>query len=353
LETCVSLNAPRERFRGGFTLIELLVVIAIIAILIGLLLPAVQKVREAASRTKCTNNLKQIGLAVHNYAGVYGTLPPLVSNKSIYQYKAFWHFSILPFIEQDALYQFGLNFSRINNAAGVEGAYLDGTNGVAPTGANPARFYQTVDVPIFRCTSDTSYSGQCPTNRANFTVTNPATNNKPPPGAYSGTNYGVNYLVFGTVIKTTTIGTNNFDSYLPQYTLVNILDGTSNTIFVAEQIADCKANEAREWTSSTFPSGSGASPGGQWAPVFGWQNEPIPASYTRPHDWNQPPQAGITAASYNLKTCDHSRSQALHYSIANCVLGDGSVRGVSASISQLTWQYAIDPGDGNPMPNDW
>src|SRR6266568_679652 len=137
--------------RPGFTLIELLVVIAIIAVLIGMLVPAVQKVREAAARIQCTNNLKQIGLGLHNYHGVYQKFMPArgdlqsPNQNTVFTVYGGWMCNLLPYVEQDNLAKaittkpFSPNF--FNNYTKVVKTYLCPSDGHAqnpPTGGNGA-----------------------------------------------------------------------------------------------------------------------------------------------------------------------------------------------------------------------
>src|SRR3954447_23738233 len=137
----------RSHWRRGFTLIELLVVIAIIAILIGLLLPAAQKMRQAANRMKCSNNMKQIALGNMNYESTFGTFVPGVSRTGCCW--GTWQVPILPYIEQDNIFKGSSNFGGLDNG-GVDPAARNNRYGSATNLTNVA----AERISTFPCPSD-------------------------------------------------------------------------------------------------------------------------------------------------------------------------------------------------------
>ncbi|HJZ57543.1 MAG TPA: DUF1559 domain-containing protein [Gemmataceae bacterium] len=157
----VTLHSAGRGRRSAFTLIELLVVIAIIAILIGLLLPAVQKVREAAARAKCANNLKQLAIAAHAYHDVEGAFPvnSLITDQNNNWVSPNWSWlaRILPYIEQGNLYQ----------QAGIPTQRLDGGAAIRNPPTNLTQIAVATQVNTFLCPSDPS-STQARTDRANL-----------------------------------------------------------------------------------------------------------------------------------------------------------------------------------------
>jgi prepilin-type N-terminal cleavage/methylation domain-containing protein len=290
----LSSRSPRR----GFTLIELLVVIAIIAILIGLLLPAVQKVREAAARMSCSNNLKQLGLGVANYAGTYGDRLPAyqsATNSSPPTPNTSLHFQLLPYIEQNAIYTAGM---------------------VAPNSFDQPCGVSTVrqqKIKTFLCPSDSSVDG------SGF-ASNRDQN-------WTSTTYAANFQLFGR--------TPNGNGYSSGFLIGNIPDGSSNTIGFAEKRGGCaqpNSDGAPLWSLASFY-------GHQYGAAFANSNY---------GNWTAVPLAGATAA-----TCDNSRVSSFHTGTVLVALMDGSVRGVTSSISQPTWQLAFTPDDGLVLGSDW
>ncbi len=233
-------SSPRNR--PAFTLIELLVVIAIIAILIGLLLPAVQKVREAAARTQCTNNLKQIGLAVHNYAGTYNNaLPALTSDVMKPKYGAYnggIFYTLLPFIEQTALFQSGAQF----NPQATWSAPIPPSSNAALAANNLP--LQSQVVKVYVCPADaTILNGLCDLQ----TQTNAASGIYP----WAASSYAANYQIFGTVNNIDPTGVANSpslnNSFGPTFNIGNIPDGTSNTVFFGEKFGACLNTAGNLW----------------------------------------------------------------------------------------------------------
>jgi prepilin-type N-terminal cleavage/methylation domain-containing protein/prepilin-type processing-associated H-X9-DG protein len=272
------MRSSWKQLRVGFTLIELLVVIAIIGVLIALLLPAVQKVREAANRTSCANNLKQIGLAVHNFHDTYGQFPNTggwwatgpaydASGSPVglkYQ-TAGWAFQILPFMEQDNLYrlvdvyppnatpQTATNLSFFNQAmkstgwtiSGPQGGYLSDIG--VTDGLNAAGAARSIPVPTYYCPSRRPVGVYNKQNNLNdYTAVAPGhvplyrnsagllSNDlqglvygwAPQSEGYSDGDYGLHHGVIG-------IG-NRWQGELTRHTFASVKDGTSNTMMIGE-----------------------------------------------------------------------------------------------------------------------
>ena len=309
------------RRRSGFTLIELLVVIAIIAVLIGLLLPAVQKVREAAARLQSQNNMKQIGLASHNYADVHNTLPPSFVRGSIAGSRAWidgsWVVNILPFVEQD-------NLKRVvDNNGGNADQYYAITYNQAP----PKIFINPTD----------------PTN-ANGAYTDG------PWGVYSVTGYVSNFLATGAVVKTsaTTVSKQNM------LNISQIADGTSNTILYTERITVClRAPQAHRpgYDGDYYNIAPYANTDWwQWIPVVNYWPNPTAAFVLRGDatKFQVNPTWNSRAAN-----CDYRLASAPRSSGILVCMGDGSNRFISNGVSGTTWWAAMTANGGEVLGNDW
>jgi prepilin-type N-terminal cleavage/methylation domain-containing protein/prepilin-type processing-associated H-X9-DG protein len=325
--------------RSAFTLIELLVVVAIIGILIALLLPAVQKVREAANRTKCSNNLRQIGLALHNYHDPNGQFPtafkilpasdPTVPFPEAAAYGPSVFVLILPYLEQDNVYR------QIDTSKGALS-----TANMPP--ANPA--YSTA-LPVFLCPSSpfgsrtAEYSLEIARSFGNFDV-----HIRYPPGLPFGrTDYapdaGLSVDVVGIDIKAAA-------SIIAQppacVRITDIIDGSSNTLMIVEDAGRPAWYSSKGLVTSgpdigTYQANAnGPAPqgGGAWA-------DPLNYIATNGSDPNGTGIAagggflGIPEAPYScaLQCSNDSEIFAFHPGGTNVAMGDGSVRFLKAGLS--------------------
>jgi prepilin-type N-terminal cleavage/methylation domain-containing protein/prepilin-type processing-associated H-X9-DG protein len=309
--------------RRAFTLIELLVVIAIIAILIALLVPAVQKVREAAARTQCINNMKQVGLALHNYhdtarkfpAGQGDGITGQTTNQSLITY-ANWRVRLFPYLESGNLYA-KLNLTNMQVDVNLQ-------NVVIPVWKCPS-----ADVPD---TQPQSYVTWWPQNNHQVASYIGIMGAYPDPAGRTGqtfpSNYGGQWCGNGMLIPNEPL------------TFASCSDGTSNVIIVAEQsttvgVRDIRAGYFTPWGSATFSTKvSRGNPGDSWgAGVTGVQ-----------YAINAQTTSGGSDNTYDANTIVNSR----HTGGINALYCDGSVRFIPSNADFLNFQKLCVRNDNFP-----
>lgn len=319
-----------KRQRCGFTLIELLVVIAIIAVLIALLLPAVQKVREAAARTQCSNRLRQLGIATQNSNDTVGFLPPALGwypstgpAASSGWGELFLH--VMPYLEQGNLYRSAAatGANPFGDNPGANQTYYSSAAGfMTPT------FIGLRSIPDFNCPSDPSVPNG-PYIDVLFNL------------PWGTSSYAGNFLVFARLDSSYSILNYQGSNRIP----ASISDGVSNTILFAERYAVCVS------TALSLPR---ACLWDWWeaGDIFpGHDYYPFIALPTLDGD-NLGPQS-IFQVQPSPGKCDASRASTAHTGGMQVCLVDGSVRTLSAGMSGTTWWAACTPAGGEVLGADW